>query len=82
MMSKHSTAAPDEASAIEIPKLSDARDILTRIKDLNELMFIAGEGLFAVNRSAGSAITAGSDEIAKKLVEVCDIIDAQKGGDA
>lgn len=78
----HSTAAPVEASAIEIPKLSDAREILTRLKDLNELMFMAGEGLFTISRSAGNAITAGCDEMAKKLAEVCDILDAQEGGDA
>ncbi len=80
-MTNDATRATAEALP-ETPKLSEARDILTRLKDLNELMFMAGEGLFTTSRSAASAITAGCDEIAKKLVEVCDIIDAQKGGAA
>lgn len=66
----------------ETPKLSEARDILTRLKDLNELMFMASEGMLGISRGAANALAAGCDEIAKKLVEVCDIIDAQKGGEA
>ncbi|WP_287945956.1 hypothetical protein [Aquamicrobium sp.] len=81
-------AARATAEALpETPELSEARDILTRIKDLNELMFMAGEGMFGFSRNAANAITAGCDEIGAKLREACDIIDAhlieaRKGGAA
>lgn len=75
MTTNDATRATAEALP-ETPKLSEARDILTRLKDLNELMFMAGEGMFGFSRNAASAITAGCDEIGAKLREACDIIDA------
>ncbi len=66
----------------EIPPMSDARDLLTRIKDLNELVLMAADGMLGISSGAANAIAAGCDEIAKKLDQVCDIIDAQEGGAA
>lgn len=64
----------------EAPGLFEARTILSQIKDLNELMFMAGEGTLGISRNAGNAITAGCEVISKLLNEACDIIDAQEGG--
>lgn len=55
----------------------EARDKLTRIKDLNELVFLAGEGMLSMSRKSANAICAGCDTIGALLSEVCDLIDGR-----
>lgn len=57
--------------------ISVAREKLSRIKDLNELIFLAGEGLLSMSRKSANAICAGSDTIGDLLEEVCDLIDGR-----
>jgi len=54
-----------------------ARDKLSRIKDLNELVFLAGEGMLGMSRKSANAICAGCDTIGDLLEEVCDLIDGR-----
>lgn len=58
--------------------LFEARDKLTRIKDLNELVFMAGEGMLDTSEKAANAICAGCDTIGRLLEEVCDLIDGRQ----
>lgn len=58
--------------------LFEARDKLTRIKDLNELVFMAGEGMLDTSEKAANAICTGCDTIGRLLEEVCDLIDGRQ----
>ena len=58
--------------------LFEARDKLTRIKDLNELVFMASEGMLGTSEKAANAICAGCDTIGMLLEEVCDLIDGRQ----
>ena len=72
-MDTNTTAAPKAASFDAI----DVCDKLTRIKDLNQLMFMAGEGMLNVSRQHANAICAGSDTISDLLRDVSDLLDGR-----
>lgn len=71
------------ATAEALPDLDDVLVKLLCIKDLNELLFMAGEGLIASQREKANAITAGCDVIDDLIGEVKDMLEAiQRGGEA
>jgi hypothetical protein len=74
-VSSNSTALPSEDALFE------ARNKLSRIKDLNELMFMAGEGMLGISRQSANAVTAGCDVISDLLKEVCSLLDNEEGGE-
>lgn len=85
-MTNDATRASDTAlPAIDPPEgasesncLFEARTKLTRIEDLNELMFMAGEGLVSQLPNAANAITAGAAQINELLLEVCNQLDGKE----
>lgn len=67
----------------DAPDLSDALNKLTRVQSLNELLFLAGEGLLSMDRNIAEAITTGCDVIDEMLQEIKSILNViQKGGEA
>ncbi|WP_028034123.1 hypothetical protein [Chelativorans sp. J32] len=76
-MHRDSSSAPTSQEPTAENVLFDVRDKLSRIKDLNELIFMAGEGMLGISRDAANAICAGSDVIKDALEEVCEMIDGR-----
>ncbi|TPM25686.1 hypothetical protein [Mesorhizobium sp. B2-3-4] len=67
----------------DAPDLGEALSKLTRVKSLNELVFMSGESLIMTLPSAANAITAGCDVINELLIEIQEIVEgAWKGGAA
>lgn len=71
-MNVHSNNTTD---AVRQEAMFKARERLTRIKDLNELVFMAGEGMLNTCRKSANAITAGADTISDLLDELGDLLD-------
>lgn len=76
-MQRDSTAVSTSQEPTTDDVIFVIRDKLSRIKDLNELIFMAGEGMLGISRDAANAICAGSDVIKDALEEVCEMIDGR-----
>ncbi len=69
-----STTDAARANAPALPDINDVQTLLCRIRNLNELMFMAGESMS--DRVTRNAITTGADVIDDMLKQADDMIDA------
>ena len=61
--------------SLQSRRLSDARDMLTAVKNLNEAIFMAAGSLLQTNPHWCNALQSVSDEVDSKLHAVTDLLD-------